>query len=269
MIYYKTVEEIALIRESALLVSATLTELAGFIKPGVSGRFLDSIAETFIRDHNALPGFKGYNGFPATLCFSINDTVVHGIPSEDELKESDIVSIDCGVLKNGFYGDAAFTFVMSGASVEVVDLCRVTYNSLYKGIEQAKVGNRIGDIGYAIQQFTSVQNPYSVVREMVGHGLGKSLHEAPEVPNYGVKGKGVKLQAGMVLAIEPMINLGTRYIYQHSDGWSIKTRDGKPSAHYEHDVAVTKSGPMILSDHSGIEVAVKKNPFLIDISINS
>jgi len=269
MIYYKTVEEIALIKDSALLVSETLAELANHIKPGVTGRFLDNLAETFIKDNNASPGFKGYNSFPSTLCFSVNDTVVHGIPDEYVIQETDIVSIDCGVLKNGFYGDAAFTFVLSGASLYVIDLCRITYKSLYKGIDEARVGNRIGDIGYAIQHFTSIQHPYSIVREMVGHGLGKSLHEAPEVPNYGVKGKGVKLQSGMVLAIEPMINLGTRYIYQHKDGWSIKTRDGKPSAHYEHDVAITKEGPVILSDHSCVEAAVKKNPFLIDISINS
>lgn len=267
MILFKTQEEIELIRQSALIVSATLAEVARHLKPGVTGQYLDAIAESFIRDHKAVPGFKGYNGFPSTLCFSVNDTVVHGIPDGREIKPTDIVSVDCGVLKEGFYGDAAFTFVMSEASDKVIDLCKITYTSLYKGIEAVKIGNRIGDIGHAIQQFTSVDHPYSVVREMVGHGLGKNLHEAPEVPNFGVKGRGVKLQAGMVLAIEPMINLGTRYIYQMEDGWTIKTRDGLPSAHYEHDVAVTRNGPLILSDHSAVEDAMKKNPFLIDISI--
>lgn len=269
MIFYKTIEEIELIRQSALLVSKTLALVADQLKPGVSGKFLDKLAEEHIRDHQAQPGFKGYNGFPATLCISINDVVVHGIPNDVPLKDTDIVSIDCGVLKDDFFGDAAFTFVFNEVDEKVVELCRVTYQSLFKGIEAIKPGSRIGDIGYAIQQFTSISNPYSVVREMVGHGLGKSLHEAPEVPNFGMRGRGPKLLEGMVLAIEPMINLGSRHIFQDNDGWTIRTRDGLPSAHYEHDVVVVKGGVDILSNHEGVENSIKKNPFLIDISINS
>lgn len=269
MIFAKTPGEIELIRRSALLVSKTLAELGSLIKPGLTGLYLDKVAETFIRDHHAVPGFKGYNGFPATLCVSINDTVVHGIPSKEEFREGDIISIDCGVISEGFYGDVAYTFVLKGAPDKVVSLCKVTRQSLYKGIEAIKKGARIGDIGYAIQQYCSILHPYSVVREMVGHGLGKNLHEAPEVPNYGQRGKGPKLQNGMVLAIEPMINLGGRYIYQAEDGWAIKTQDGLPSAHYEHDVAILDGGAVILSDHSFVESAIKKNDFLIDISVNS
>jgi methionyl aminopeptidase len=269
MIYHKTLEEIELIRQSALIVSKTLAEVGSQIKPGMTGRKLDQIAEEFIRDNGGTPGFKGYNGFPSTLCFSVNDVVVHGIPDDRPIESTDIVSVDCGVLKSGFYGDAAYTFVMAEAPEKVVQLCRTTLESLYLGISAMKRGNRIGDISFAIQQYCSVQHPYSVVREMVGHGLGKSLHEAPEVPNFGMRGRGPKLQDGIVLAIEPMINLGTRYIYQGSDGWTIKTRDGLPSAHFEHDVALVDGKAEVLSDHSFVEIAIKKNPFLIDISTNS
>jgi methionyl aminopeptidase len=269
MIYYKTREEIELIRQSCLLVCKTLAEVASQIKPGVSGSELDKLAESFILAHNAKPGFKGYRGFPATLCFSVNEVVVHGIPSDNELKEGDIVSVDCGVLMNGFYGDAAYTFILQGADENVIELCKVTRDSLYKGVEQAIVGNRIGDIGHAIQEYSSVEHPYGVVRELVGHGLGKNLHEAPDVPNFGKRGKGLQLKEGLVLAIEPMINLGVRNVVQLNDGWTICTRDKKPSAHYEHSVAVGKDHADILSDHVIIENSIKKNTNIIDISIKN
>jgi methionyl aminopeptidase len=267
MIYYKTQEEIELIRQSCLLVCKTLAEVATHIKPGVSGIELDKLAESFILSHDAKPGFKGYRGFPATLCFSVNEVVVHGIPSKDEVKEGDIVSVDCGVYMNGFFGDAAYTFLLDGTTDDVVQLCKVTKEALYKGIEQAKSGNRIGDIGSAIQEYCSVVNPYGVVRELVGHGLGKNLHEAPDVPNFGKRGKGLQMKEGLVLAIEPMINLGLRNVVQLNDGWTIITRDKKPSAHYEHSIAVGKDGADILSDHTLIENSIKKNQNLIDISI--
>lgn len=265
MIYYKTEEEIELIRQSCLLVSKTLAHVAGILKPGITGEDIDKEAESFIRDHNAVPGFKGYNGFPATLCISPNEGVVHGIPTNKAFDDDDIISIDCGAYLNGFFGDSAFTFAMPAVSEEVMDLLVTTNESLYKGIEQAVVGNRIGDIGNAIQKHTESRN-YSVVRELVGHGIGKSLHEAPEVPNYGAKGRGVKIKEGLVIAIEPMINMGVKSVKQSSDGWTIITRDLKPSAHYEHTIAVTEEGPKILSDHSLITDALKNNPEIRNIS---
>jgi methionyl aminopeptidase len=242
-------------RESALLVSKTLGMLASEIKPGVSTLHLDRLAEAFIRDHGGEPGFLGLYDFPNSLCTSVNEQVVHGIPNEEPLKEGDIVSIDCGVLKNGYYGDHAYTFAVGELADEVKQLLKVTRESLYKGIEQCRAGNRIGDISHAIQKYTE-QYGYGVVRELVGHGLGRKMHEKPEVPNYGRKGSGKKIKEGLVLAIEPMINLGTRHVEQLSDGWTIVTKDRKPSAHFEHDVAVVDGAPEILSTFDYIEKAL-------------
>ena len=228
MIIYKTEEEIELIRSSNLLVSKTLGVIAQFIKPGVTTISLDKKAEEYIRDNKAVPGFLGYNGYPNTLCTSVNDQIVHGIPSSYELKEGDILSVDCGVILNEYYGDT-----------EVLGLIVNTKESLYKGIEQAVVGKRLGDIGNSIQNHAE-RKGYSVVRELVGHGLGRRLHEEPEVPNYGRYGTGIKLREGIVICIEPMINLGTKQITQEADGWTIKTSDGKPSAHYELAIAIKK-----------------------------
>jgi len=233
-------------RESALLVSKTLGELAKWIEPGATPLQLDAIAETFIRDHGGVPGFLGLYDFPNTLCTSINQQVVHGIPSERPLQSGDVISVDCGVLMNGFYGDHAYTFAVGEVDPAVQKLLDVTKESLYKGIEQFVVGNRLGDIGYAIQKHAE-SHGYGVVRELVGHGIGKTMHEDPQVPNYGVRGRGKRLQNGMVLAIEPMINLGTYRVRQLDDGWSIVTSDGKPSAHFEHDVALVDGKPDILS----------------------
>ena len=263
----KTQEEIELIRESSLLVSKTLAELASHIKPGITPLFLDKIAEEFIRDHGAVPGFKGYGDFPNTLCFSMNSAVVHGIPSNTPLKEGDVLSIDCGTLMNEFYGDQAFTFAMAGVQQEVLKLLQVTRKSLDLGIEQAVVGKRVGDIGFAIQQYCEKEHGYGVVRELVGHGLGKSLHEDPEVPNYGRKGQGVKLRENMVLAIEPMVNLGTRDILTDPDGWTILTRDGKVSAHYEHDIVVKQDKAEVLTDFGIIDQAISKNKDLQSIVV--
>jgi len=260
MIYYKTDEEIELIRQSCLLVCKALTHVAGMIKPGMTGEEIDKEAEQLIRDHNAVPGFKGYRGFPATLCISVNEGVVHGIPTKEAFKDGDVVSVDCGSLMNDFYGDAAYTFALGDVKEETMELLRVTKTSLYMGIEAAKVGNRIGDIGYAVQNYCEKTHPYGVVRELVGHGLGRSLHEAPEVPNYGKRGRGPKLQDGLVIAIEPMVNLGVKEVRQSDDGWTIITKDKMPSAHFEHTIAVRKGGPDILSNHTMIEEAIAKNP---------
>jgi len=261
MIFYKTEEEIDLIKDSSLLVGATLAELAKIIEPGVTGLVLDKLAEEFIMDNKAFPGFKGYNKFPNSLCISINDQVVHGIPNNKPLIDGDIISIDCGVLKNGFYGDSAYTFPVGNVSDSVLKLLKVTKESLYKGIEKVIVGNRIGDIGSAIQECAE-RNGFSVVRELVGHGLGRSLHESPEVPNYGRRGSGLLLKEGLVLAIEPMINLGKKEVIQDSDGWTIRTADKKYSAHFEHDVVVRKDKVEILSSFDLIEeVLIKKNIF--------
>lgn len=245
-IVLKNSEEIELMRESALIVSKTLGMLASEIKPGVSTLYLDALAESFIRDHKAEPGFLGLYDFPNTLCMSPNAQVVHGIPNDKPLEEGDIISIDCGALKNGFYGDHAYTFGVGEIDPETQNLLDVTKASLYKGIDAFRTGNRLGDLGHAIQHHCE-QAGYGVVRDLVGHGIGKIMHEGPEVPNYGRRGRGKKFLNGMVLAIEPMINLGTHRIKQLKDGWTILTADGKPSAHYEHDVALIDGKPELLS----------------------
>jgi len=255
MIPIKSDEEIEIQRQSSLLVGKTLAEVAKLVRPGVATRKLDQVAETFIRDHNAKPGFKGYNGFPATLCISVNDAVVHGIPGDLELKSGDIVSIDCGVLMNGFYGDSAYTFPVGEVDEEVLLLLQRTKESLYLGIEQAVAGKRVGDIGNAVQSYTEGFG-YSVVRDLVGHGVGRNLHEKPEVPNYGRRGSGTKLKKGMVLAIEPMINLGVKEVVQGKDGWTIRTADSKPSAHYEHNIAVRNGKADILSTFDYIDEVI-------------
>jgi methionyl aminopeptidase len=252
MIYYKNEEEIDLVRESSLLVAKTHAEIASFIKPGVTSLFLDKIAEEFIRDSGGVPAFKGYNGFPCTLCISPNEQIVHGIPNNNPLEDNSILSVDCGVVMNGFYGDSAFTYEVGDVDLDVKKLLKITKESLYKGIDQAIVGNRIGDISHAIQSH-SEEHGYGVVRELVGHGLGKSLHESPEVPNYGKRGSGLKLKKGLVIAIEPMINMGTRKILQHNDGWTITTIDKKPSAHFEHTIVVREGKAEILSSFKEIE----------------
>ncbi len=254
---YRTEEEIELIRESSLLVGKTLAEVAKHIKPGVTTLELDAIAEEFIRSHKAVPGFKGYNGFPGSLCTSVNSEVVHGLPTKTPLKEGDIVSVDCGVLKNGYWGDSAYTFAIGEIEDEVKELLQRTKESLYLAIEVAIAGNRIGDMGYAVQSYTESFG-YGVVRELVGHGVGSDLHEAPEVPNYGKKGIGVKLKEGMVLAVEPMINLGSKSVRQKNDGWTIVTAYGKPSAHFEHDIVIRKGKAEVLSTFDYIEEVLKE-----------
>lgn len=257
MIHYKSEEEIKLMEVSARLVSETLAMLVPYIQPGVAPLKLDSLAEEYIRDHDAVPGFLGLYDFPNSLCISINEHVVHGIPTNDPLKSGDIISVDCGVLKDGFYGDHAYTFAVGDIDLEIKKLLTVTKESLYLGIEQMVKGNRIGDIAHAIQKHAE-NHGYGVVRELVGHGLGRTMHEAPEVPNYGKRGRGPVLKDGLVLAIEPMINQGTKRIKQLSDGWTIITADGRPSAHFEHNVALVEGKPKILSDYSIIEGALKK-----------
>jgi methionyl aminopeptidase len=257
MIFIKTREEIELMRESALCVSKTLGMLASELKEGVELAKLDKLAEEFIRDMGGKPSFKGYGGtYPASLCISVNDAVVHGIPGKYIVKDGDIVSIDCGVFKNGFHGDHAYTFCIGNVKPEVKRLVEITKECLYVGIEQAKLNNRIGDISFAIQHHAE-KNGYGVVRELVGHGLGKNLHEDPQVPNYGKKGTGPKLRDGMVIAIEPMINMGKKDVKQANDGWTIVTKDGLPSAHFEHDVAIVDGKPEILSTFDFIEKALK------------
>ena len=233
------------------------------IRPGITGNELDKKAEEIIRDHGATPAFKGYRGFPSTLCISKNEVVVHGIPSSQEFKDGDIVSVDCGTFLNGYHGDAAYTFAVGDVNEDVMQLLRVTKASLYRGIEAAVHGNRMGDLSYAIQNFTERVHGYSVVRELVGHGVGKSLHEDPEVPNYGRRGNGVMLKDGLVIAVEPMINLGKKHVKQDRDGWTIFTKDRTTSAHYEHTIAVRQGAPAdILSDHRPVEAAIAKNPNL-------
>jgi len=246
MIIVKTREEIEIMRESALVVSKTLGMLASEVKPGVTTLYLDKLAEDFIRAEGAIPGFLGLYDFPNTLCMSPNAQVVHGIPNKTPLKEGDIISIDCGALKNGFYGDHAYTFAVGEIADDVKKLLDVTKQSLYEGIRNFKAGNRVGDVGYAIQKYTEDRG-YGVVRELVGHGLGRTMHEDPEMPNYGKRGRGKKFTEGMVVAIEPMTNLVTHKIRQHSDGWTITTLDNKPSAHFEHDVAIVNGKPELLS----------------------
>ena len=262
MALIKTDIEIEKIRTSSLLVGKTIAEVARYIKPGVTTGALDKIAEEFIRDHKAKPAFKGYHGFPATLCISVNEVVVHGIPGQRELKEGDLVSIDCGTIIDGYYGDSAFSFGILPMAVEVEMLMKRTYESLFKGIEAISAGKRVGDIGNRVQSHVESFG-YSVVRDLVGHGLGTSLHEKPEVPNYGKQGTGPKLENGMVICIEPMINLGTRQVMQENDGWTIRTMDRKPSAHFEHAVAIRNNGVDILSSFSEIEQVI--NPGILII----
>lgn len=262
MIIYKTDEQIELMRESALLVSRTLAEVAKILRPGITSLELDRMIGKYIADNKAIPSFLHYNGYPFNSCISVNDVVVHGFPNKNELKEGDIISVDIGVILNGWHGDHAYTFAIGDPGAEVMKLIQVTKTSLYKGIEKAVAGNRIGDIAFAIQEYTEKKHGYGVVRELVGHGLGRSLHEDPQVPNYGKKGNGPKLKEGMVLAIEPMINLGTKDVYTESDGWTVRTRDGKPAVHFEHDVAVRKHKADVLSDYSIIEKEEIKNPNL-------
>lgn len=252
-------------RISAQLVSKTLALVAAHIKPGVSTLELNNIAEEFIRANGAVPSFKGYGNppFPFACCISVNDAVVHGFPVAAPLKEGDVVSVDVGVFKNGFHGDSAYTFALAPVAPEVQQLMADTKASLYKGIEKAVHGNRVGDIAFAVQDYTEKQRGYGVVRELVGHGLGRKLHEDPQVPNYGKRGTGAKLREGMVIAIEPMINLGTRNVYHDKDGWTIRTEDGKPAAHYEHTVCVQKNRADILSSFTEIEAAEKANPLLV------
>ncbi|MBI9065862.1 MAG: type I methionyl aminopeptidase [Salinivirgaceae bacterium] len=252
MLFYKTAEEINLIKKSCQLVSQTHAMLSKFIKPGMSTLKLDSLAFDFIKDHHAQPAFLNYNGFPNSLCISVNDTIVHGIPSKYELHEGDIVSIDCGVIKDTFYGDSCYTFNLGANDNVVYDFVNIVKQSLYKGIEAAKEGKRVGDIGFAIQKFIS-ENGFSIVKEMVGHGIGKKLHEEPDVPNYGKPKSGIKLKKGMVLAIEPIVNFGSRQCKLEDDGWTLKTKDGKWSAHFEHTIAIDGNEPEILSDFEIIE----------------
>lgn len=264
MIRLKTPEEIEYIRKSSLLVSQTHAMLVEYIKPGVKTLKLDEIAEQFIRDNGGVPSFKGYGGFPATLCISVNEQVVHGFPSDREIREGDILSVDCGVYMNGFHGDSAFTFPIGEVTPEVKKLLLVTYNSLFLGIEQAVAGNRVGDIGYAVQSYCEFTHKYGVVRDLVGHGVGRDLHEDPQIPNYGKRGKGPILQEGMVIAIEPMINMGTYQVRTLADRWTIITKDSKPSAHFEHTLAIKKGKADILSDHNLIFEAIKKSEFIKD-----
>ena len=262
MIHYKSKAEIELIRESSLLVSKTLAEVAKLIKPGVSTYELDEFADKFIVANKAAPSFKGYQDFPYACCISVNDAVVHGFPTKAVLKDGDIVSVDVGAFKNGFHGDSAYTFAIGEIDAEIKQLLRVTKESLYKGIEKAIHGNRVGDIAYAVQNYTEKEHGYGVVRELVGHGLGRKLHEDPQVPNYGKRGTGAKLKEGMVIAIEPMINLGTKNVYHDKDGWTIRTEDGKPAAHYEHTICIQRGKADILSSFAEIEAAEKANPNL-------
>ena len=259
MMIYKTEAEIALMKEAATLVSKTLTEVAKILKPGITTMQLDELCASFVRDHKAVPSFLNYRGYPHNICASVNDVVVHGFPNNEALKDGDIVSIDMGLILNGWHGDHAYTFILGEVEKDVLDLVRVTKESLYKGIEKATVNNRVGDIAYAIQEHTEIKHGYGVVRELVGHGLGRSLHEDPQMPNYGKRGTGTKLKENLVLAIEPMINLGKKEVFTDEDGWTIRTADGKPSVHFEHDVCVKKGKALILSDYSIIEAAEMAN----------
>ncbi|MEM8585268.1 MAG: type I methionyl aminopeptidase [Bacteroidota bacterium] len=266
-IIIKTAEEVELIREACQLVCKVLTYVAGELRPGLSGDVIDKAAEEMIRDHGAVPGFKGLYDCPSTLLVSRNEQVVHGLPTKEQVfQDGDILSIDCGTYMNEFYGDAAYTFCVGDVAEETMTLCRKTKHALYLGIDQARAGRRVGDISYAIQRYCERENGYGVVRELVGHGVGRSLHEAPDVANFGRRGNGPRLQEGLVIAIEPMINLGRRAVATKSDGWTIVSRDGKPSAHYEHSVAITADGPAdLMSDHRPIEAAILKNPNLKEV----
>jgi methionyl aminopeptidase len=259
MIIYKTHEEVEMMRQSALLVSKTLTEVAKMLRPGITTHAIDEFIGEFIKDHKAVPSFFDYRGYPYNSCLSVNDVVVHGFPNKNELKDGDIISVDIGVILNEWHGDHAYTFAIGDPGKEVMQLIKVTKESLYKGIEKAIAGNRVGDISFAIQEHTEKKYGYGVVRELVGHGLGKNMHEDPQIPNYGRRGTGSKLKEGMVLAIEPMINLGTKDVFTEDDGWTVRTKDGKVSVHFEHDVCIRKTKADILSDYSIIEKAEKEN----------
>ncbi len=261
MFYLKTREEIEKVRKSALLVSETLAKVAEKIDVGITTGELDRIAETYIRSKGGVPSFKNYNGFPATLCISVNEEVVHGIPGDYALQSGDVLSVDCGAYLNGFHGDHAYSFQVGDVDPKVKELLKVTEESLYEGIKEAEAGNRIGDIGSAIQKYVQKRG-YTVVRELTGHGLGKHLHEDPAVPNYGKRGRGTKIKEGMVLAIEPMINLGKRNVRQRADGWTIVTADGMPSAHFEHDIAVIDGKPEILSTFDYLKEVLAKRQML-------
>ncbi len=259
MIHYKTAEEIEIMRHSCLLVGDAHAAVIPFIKPGVTTMRINDLVEEFILDNGGIPSFKNYNEFPHATCISVNDAVVHGFPGNNVLKDGDVISLDIGIFKNGFHGDSAYSYAVGETADEVKKLLRVTKESLYAGIKKARAGNRIGDIANAIQEHTEKLNGYGVVRELVGHGLGRKLHEEPNVPNYGKKGTGAKLKTGMVLAVEPMINMGTKDVDHGSDGWTITTRDGKMSAHFEHDICITKGEADILTSFAAIEAAEKKN----------
>lgn len=259
MMIYKTEGEIQLMKAAATLVSKTLAEVAKVLKPGMTTMEIDTLCATFVKDHQAVPSFYNYRGYPHNVCTSVNEVVVHGFPNNIELKEGDIVSVDMGVILNGWHGDHAYTFVIGEVNEALLQLVKVTKESLYKGIEKAIINNRVGDISAAIQEHTEKKYGYGVVRELVGHGLGRSLHEDPQVPNYGKRGNGPKLKENLVLAIEPMINLGTKDVYTDKDGWTVKTNDGKASVHFEHDVCVKRNQALVLSDYSIIEAAEKTN----------
>ena len=269
MVKIKSDDQVALMRKSALLVSKTLTEIAKILKPGITTLSLDKKIAEFIADHNAVPSFLNYNGYPFNSCISVNDVVVHGFPNKKELKQGDIVSIDVGVILDKWHGDHAYTFAIGEPDPETQQLIAVTKESLYKGIEKATTGHRIGDIGFAIQDYTEKGHGYGVVRELVGHGLGQKMHEDPQVPNYGKRGTGMKLQSGMVLAIEPMINLGKKDVFTESDGWTVRTKDGSPSVHFEHDVCVRPGKADVLSNYATIEEAEKLNPELFVCTLKS
>ena len=264
MILYKNKAEIELMRHSNLLVGLALAEVAKFLKPGVTTKQANDLAFEFIKDNKAVPSFLNYHGFPFTACISVNDAVVHGFPTNEVLKEGDVVSVDVGVFKNGFHGDSAYTFAIGEVPEETLQLMRVTKESLYRGIEKARHGNRVGDIAFAVQEYCEKQHGFGVVRELVGHGIGRSLHEDPQVPNFGKRGTGAKMKEGLVIAIEPMVNLGVKEVFYDKDGWTVRTKDGKPSAHYEHSICVGKNGADILSSFKDIEAAEAAN-----INLNS
>jgi methionyl aminopeptidase len=259
MIYYKTQAEIELMRESALMVGKAHAEVAKVIRPGITTGKLNDIAEEFIRDNGGIPSFKNFNGYPFATCISVNDAVVHGFPNGEPLKDGDIISVDIGVYKNGFHGDSAYTYAIGNVSEDVLKLLRVTKESLYYGIQKAIAGNRVGDIAFAVQEHCERKHRYGVVRELVGHGLGRSLHEEPQVPNFGKRGSGMKLQDGLTIAIEPMVNLGVKEVFYDSDGWTVRTKDRKPSAHYEHTICVKKGKADVLSSFEEVEKAEKAN----------
>lgn len=259
MIYYKTKEEIELMRHSNSLVGKAIAEVAKLIRPGITTIYLDGVAEKFIRDNGGVPSFLNYHGFPYSACISVNDAVVHGFPDNKELKDGDVLTVDIGVFKNGFHGDSAYTFAIGETAPEVMQLLKVTKESLYKGIEKAIANNRVGDVAWAIQEYTERKHNYGVVRELVGHGIGRELHEDPQVPNFGKRGNGPKLYPGMTFAIEPMINLGKKDVYTDRDNWTVRTKDGKPSAHFEHSICVKNGKADILSSFIDIEAAERAN----------